>query len=288
MPLPNYAFLDAISRWRNDIPLKNLWVVNLNVPRLQQVQANIKTMMIACENQLSSEAWPVIDFTGEIRPDLGYMFCRGMNLIGDGVDVSALEIENRGGLRPGFVTGNRQAYSGFTLDVLETNLDIIDFLLRPWVIAMSHYGLIKDEFDLCCDIEVQMYTRIDRVKDRLLPNEIGTQWQLRKIFTFFDCYPTNVEADKLSYDGMSDISSVSKSSTWYFRDYFISSPDYGDLTFTYNQQLPLVLRSTETITTPERTGEVIMGPLTREIPPEPIQGPPIPDIINNIPGALQA
>jgi hypothetical protein len=274
MPLPNYAFLDAVSRWRNDIPLKNLWVVNLNVPRLQQVQANVKALMIACENQLGSDAWPVIDFTSEIRPDLGYMFCRGLNLISDGVDVSAVEIENRGGIRPGFTLGNRQAYSGFTLDILEVNLDIIDFLIRPWVIANSHYGLIKDEFDLCCDIEVQLYTRIDRIRQNLLPNELGTQWQLRKIFTFFDCYPTGVEGDKLTYEGMSDISSVSKSSTWYFRDYFISSPDYGDLTFAYNQQLPLLPTATQLTPIPE--GDVILGPMTREEPPQPILVPPVP------------
>jgi len=240
MPLPNTAFLDAISRWRNDVPLKNLWVLNLDTPRLRGVQANVKALMLACENQLNREAWPVIDFTSQIRPDLGYVFCTMVNLIGDAVDSPAVEIEDRGGLRPGFVLGNRTPYSGISIEMLESNLDIIDFLLRPWVIANSHFGLIKDSrFDLCCDLEIQLYTRVDRVKQNLKPEEFGTEWQLRKIFTFLDCYPTSVEPDKLNYTGVTT-TDVTKTSTWYFRDYYISSPDYGDDTFTYNQQLPQI------------------------------------------------
>lgn len=73
----------------------------------------------------------------------GHMFVQSFDIPGEAVEVSRPgTLSSNSSYRSGVVSGNRVQYSA-TLDVgvLETNKSFLDFVIRPWIALVAHYGL---------------------------------------------------------------------------------------------------------------------------------------------------
>ena len=81
------------------------------------------------------------------------------------------------------------AARSITIDFLETNLDFIDGIIRPWIITASYNGLIELDKaqSIKADIEMVQYTK-------------GVGRPVRKIHSFLNCVPYSVQNNSLDYD----------------------------------------------------------------------------------------
>ena len=129
----------------------------------------------------------------------------------DSVGTSYTENENMGGLIGGYYARQREPYNSITVNFLETNKDIIDFIMRPWVIAVSHKGLIEDgETFIKTDIIANMYSKFSE-----------NNWALRKTVVFEGAAPVTVPGDNLNYES-SDNSNIIKPCTFTYKRYYIT------------------------------------------------------------------
>lgn len=92
-----------------------------------------------------------------------------------------------GGYLPGFVMNNRSNFleRSFSINFLETEMDIEHYFFRPWMIAIGIKGLIEYGVSLKANIEVRQYA-----------ND-GT---LIKGFKFNKVFPTSIESYTLNYE----------------------------------------------------------------------------------------
>jgi hypothetical protein len=242
--LPVPARIELQSKWANDIPLKFLWTVQFNTRQngngLTQIGKNINKILNKYERR-DSNRWPVraelFNNQSESSNNIGYLFASTVAFPGDNFQVSEVPIDNMGGFIPAYAAGNRSGYgSSNKLDItfIETNIDVLDYFIRPWIIACSHKGLIEtgvgDPEDLKCHITISFYTRTDLSdKNAGIINNIRTQkdidyvqglnkFQLRKGMTFYNAVPFNIAGDQISYGDLSE-SDIKKTVSFTFSHY---------------------------------------------------------------------
>jgi hypothetical protein len=92
-----------------------------------------------------------------------------------------------GGFLPGYGLNARSNFldRGFSVNFLETQLDIEHNFFRPWMIALGTKGLIEEGVSLKGNMEVRQYTNSGR---------------FIKGFKFRKVFPTAVEGFTLDYD----------------------------------------------------------------------------------------
>ena len=95
------------------------------------------------------------------------------------------------------------------ITVLETNRDIIDYFIKPWIVAASYKGLIEDDDrPIKCNITATLYSRAnDYYSNKWFSSQDSTRrtvdYSLRKQINFKNCMPVNVEGDQISYGELS-------------------------------------------------------------------------------------
>lgn len=217
------------NEWANDVPLKFLWTISF-FPRgaaaaslfaantMSDIGANISSILARYEGP---NKWPVVsglfDYQSDPNSYYGYMFAQNVALPNDAYNVSNSSLDNVGGFLPGYISGDRNGYgasNGLSITFLETNLDIIDNFIRPWIIAASYKGLIEDgKEDIKCNIMVNYYTRAK-------PGQGGLPvFQHRKALIFEDAIPHQVSGDELNYSDIS-FAEVSKTVGFAFSRYY--------------------------------------------------------------------
>ena len=230
MPGPRAARLDRQIKWENDLPLKFLWTINFTARQGDTTSLGQRIQNIINKHEARSKGWPVQTdiIARQSHNRYGYMFASAVAFPGDSFTISEQPFENTGGLIPAYVGGQRTGYgSGNKLDItfFETNKDILDYFIRPWIIANSHLGLIEDGIsnnDLKCHIQVCFYTRDRASYDYVNKDASGVRFntimQLRKTMQFYNCVPFNIAGDQISYGELS-YSEVSKIASFAFSHY---------------------------------------------------------------------
>lgn len=233
-PVPLRIFLQR--DWANDIPLKFLWTISF-FPRGVAAAAEQTTKSIAdigdnitsiLERYEGPDKWPVDTGVYQRQSDdaelFGYMFASSVAFPNDAFNVNNSQLVGAGGFLPGYIGGERSGYGGsnnLNISFIETNIDIIDNFIRPWIIAASHKGLIEDnKEDIKCEIMVNFYTR-DR--DQHLRGPMGPfttlNFERRKSFIFENAVPIQVGGDQISYGDLS-VGEVTKTVTFAFTNYY--------------------------------------------------------------------
>lgn len=196
---PRDVFLSNLSKWEFDVPYATQWVLMITpdiavssfIERLQSytrvdVDNSFYVSTDVMNKLLSQRA------QGQQIDGLGLHFAQNIVVPQEGFSPGRLGIEDSGGYLKGVVGGDRMGVGEKTIttDLLETNLDFIDGVIRPWVTASSYTGLISrsDVASLKCTIEVQQYTK-------------GKSRPIRKIHQFEGCVPYDVVGSSLDYDG---------------------------------------------------------------------------------------
>jgi hypothetical protein len=123
------------------------------------------------------------------------LFAQGVNIPGESVGVSRPGVLDgaSGGLISGIVSTERAQYDTLKMDFLETNRSFLDYIIRPWITLVGHYGLITRSKDstqnIKTDITVTYYDK----------NDSKTNAGIRKIFVFQGCAPVSLPESSYSY-----------------------------------------------------------------------------------------
>lgn len=194
---PRDYFLGNLSRWEFDVPYSAQWAVHIN-PRagLGNFLSNIGSTITIDHSrfQLNPDIMALLFGTDvqSQRDGLGLYFAQSMSTPSEGFSVNSLATgDGSGGFIPGMVGANRKdnTSKSINIDFLETNLDFIDGIMRPWIITSSYFGLIEldNMSSIKADITIVQYTK-------------GYNRPVRKIHTFQGCVPFEVQENKLDYE----------------------------------------------------------------------------------------
>ena len=146
------------------------------------------------------------------------LFATGINLPGESigqkrVGMQDLYGDNSGGLLSGIVSTSRTQKEPLNITFLETNASFIDAVIRPWVVAASHYGLYargKDsKYNVKTTITVLMFD-----------HHTDTKNKIRKQYNFFNCVPISCDGQQLTF-GKADTTITSVS--WLYSAYSIKT-----------------------------------------------------------------
>lgn len=214
MPNATLQFLNYISgQWDQSIPLRTLWTLQFeNLPR---VMAGVDFILGNTERTNSSvNKFPInsrISNTIYGNSTIPTLLAQKIEFPNDTVRVAYTSNKNMGGLIGGYYASDREPYNQISIDFLETNKDIIDFVIRPWVLAVSHKGLIEDgETFIKTDIVAEMYTKFSE-----------TNWALRKRIIFEGAAPVVATGDTLNYESTNN-SKLIRSCTFTYKRYYVT------------------------------------------------------------------
>lgn len=238
---PTGRRLTALSKsWENDLPAKFLWTIDFSArtrpgdnntgtakpSNMTDVGDNIQKVLQMYEDN----SWYIDPAMFDNRRDdkIGFFFAQSVGLPTEQVRIGTTAVDKSGGFVAGYHGGRREDYgTSNKLDItfLEQNKDIIDMFIRPWIIAVSYYGLIEDdEIDLKCNITVNLHTRGMPGSD----GNFGEKENLRKSYLFENCVPYQIQADAISYGDLSE-SDLTRTAAFAFSNYkIIDGSDGGN------------------------------------------------------------
>ena len=214
---PRDYFLKNLEKWELGIPLQAQWTVRI-VPE----NPNVSTFLRTIGTQYTS-----IDYASFIIPPrvaerlfnsrtqsveygLGLYFAQGISLPREGFTPIDSGIDNGGGFLRGVAAGDRLGIKdkSFSLNLLETNLDFCDGIIKPWIIATAYRGLIElgVENSIKSTVYIEQFTR----------GSVNDEKPVRKTHTFFGCVPFEIDGNSLNYDAER---TVTRSISWIFSQY---------------------------------------------------------------------
>lgn len=226
--------------WAFDLPLKSLWGIQFSPVAngdMTHIGNNVEKTIKHYTGGGTSHMYKVIPDQLERAAPGGeeVLLAQTVGMPTENFAVNTLDQKHVGGFIQGYVGGNRSPFgSQQKLDVtfIETNTDIIDFFIKPWVVAASYRGLIIPESeadDIRCNISVRQYSRSsayynDKWASSQNPRRPAVSYDLRKVYTFFNCVPFNVDADSLSYDEVS-LSDLMRTVSFTFSHYKLNTDE---------------------------------------------------------------
>lgn len=226
------------QEWISDLPLKFLWTVSFSTRSgnsTTELGNNISRVLQRYERR-DSRSWKLnsnqlID-QSDPSGNFGLLVAQTIAFPNESYGVTTESAENMGGYIQGYVGGERAAYgSSNKLDItfLETNVDIVDSFIKPWIIACSHRGLIEDNNnleDIKCTITVDLFTRDKRSYSNTAVsyNPFPSKLEPRKRIEFYNAVPFNVEGDSISYGDLAE-SDWKKTVSFAFSHYGVVTPD---------------------------------------------------------------
>ena len=215
-------FHKQISTWEAGIPLQTLWVARFNTPTPEKLYENIgadihmdsiKSFEIKIDDQKNI-------FNEDLNQQMGCFYIQSIKLPVDSFATKDADLDaGAGGFLTGVVGSDRAKNSSrsLTIDFLETNLDFIDLIIRPWMVTAAYRGLLARKCkSFKADIDIVQFTRST--------NEKRT---IRKYYQFFDCVPTNIPGNSLSYTA-EEVRTVSVQwayNTYTYKNAMIEDPD---------------------------------------------------------------
>lgn len=153
----------------------------------------------------------------------GFLFVSGITLPVEAVSTTRAGMtdffsEHSAGLISGIVAQSRQQQGPIDIAFLETNKSFIDFVIRPWITLVSHYGLLarRKVFNTNYPTGKDLVkTTVEAVFfDSTKPGTI------RKYYRFKDCAPISIAAGT-SYDYSTASVNIIKTS-WAYSKYDIA------------------------------------------------------------------
>lgn len=215
-------FIAQMESWLTAVPLKTQWLVLIQgyptALTTQTLQLLERTEGNTHNFDINSAVTKLKSFP--LNKVVGCIFAQGVGIPENEVNnTSSTENGfNRGFLNGSISSGRNGFDSGFQINFLETNTSFVDFVIRPWVILSEHYGYVarpanESEKDVSTTITILQYTRSYQ-KLSMIP---------RKIWTFYNCYPTTVSSRELVYEGEAiDTYPV----TWRYSNYAVQNTLY--------------------------------------------------------------
>jgi len=234
VPNTTQARLSLHQKWASDFPLKFLWSVDFSGREgasMTSVGNNVRSIINDYEGNTFPTIPSLIDEYSSNSNDLGVLLAQAVALPNEQITIGTEALANSGGFRAGYFADRRANYGAenkLDLTFLETNVDLMDYFLKPWVVATSYKGLIEDgEDDIKCDINLVLYSKSDvyykgsKFESSQDFNRPLVEYSARKIYTFYDSAPFNIEGGQLSYNNDLSLDELSKTISFAFSHYQI-------------------------------------------------------------------
>jgi hypothetical protein len=195
---PVLNFLSLLGKWDYNVPLTTQWVVSITpdagsglfsiISDYIRIDAHDFYIPPSIQSRLLNE---------QVQPKfdgVGLYFAQSVNLPQESFSTASVGVDGMGGYLKGTAATDRLDMGGRNLkiDFLETNLDFVAGLIRPWIITASYKGLINlgTTNSIKSSIEIKEFTN----------NKAGEQKPLRKYHKFSGCVPVSVNERSLKYD----------------------------------------------------------------------------------------
>jgi hypothetical protein len=218
-------FLDSLETWNTSIPLNTQFIVlidNFPIGLSTNVLQNLEPIVQRTGFDINLPKATLTNFKSQAI--VGCIFTNGFNIGDDSLEADSAKIDNNRGFIQGTILKNRSDFASnkFTLSLRETNSSFVDFVIRPWVIMASHFGMVaRDQTnpaerikDPKVNLTVVQYTRSDA----------GISQIPRKTWRFYNCVPTTVSTRDYQYGGQEDVKNFD--TQWVYDRYEISSNLY--------------------------------------------------------------
>jgi hypothetical protein len=209
--MPNHIRkrLSLHQDWTNDIPLKNIWGINFSARTGSGAMVNVGDAIEYYLDMYRPQTFKVdkdlIDRVSDFES--GFLLAQSVAFPSEEVSITQTDIPNSGGFQPIPIGGGISTSHQLDISFLETNRDVFSYFFQPWVVATAYAGLIEDptEPDIKCNIDVIQYSRsAEKYADKVgesnkISGRSEAEYGIRKMHTFYNCVPTVVNADNISY-----------------------------------------------------------------------------------------
>ena len=148
-PIPYY--LDILSQWPSAIAIDSQWFLSINFDSLPILKGDIINLVREYENGSSDSVdWDVsssvINTLISKKYQSGHeflacVFAECVTLPSDRVDASTKGVYHAG-FQGAATVNKRNDFRTFSVTFTETNASFVDFVIRPWLIAVSHLGFV--------------------------------------------------------------------------------------------------------------------------------------------------
>jgi hypothetical protein len=196
-------FLNLIGQWDYNVPPTTQWAVAI-VPESSEYGGSYSFFSILKEyTQLDNYGFYIPTsiqnrlLNNKVQPNIdniGLYFAQSIKIPKEGFNPNFIGIEGMSGYLKGVVGGDRldMGSRNLSIDFLETNLDFVDGLIRPWIITASYMGLINRGMrrSIKATITVQEFGSQNSFEDK----------PVRKIHIFSGCVPSDTGSKTLKYD----------------------------------------------------------------------------------------
>lgn len=177
-------FLDFLNTSGGKIPRQGQWILTFE---------NIPVPAITKSIKYEPGTWLIQDsLTNALREDYvkkqGCLFAQAVEIPGEATAANPEGIQTNGFIRS-TVGAGREVFEQLKVVFLETNTSFVDNVLRPWVVATSHLGLIARSGD-------------DNYRTNAIVYKLGstsTGPVLLQEYIFYGVCPINVSGMELNY-----------------------------------------------------------------------------------------
>ena len=220
--------------WTNDIPLKNIWGINFSARTGSGAMVNVGEAIEYYLDIYRPRTYKVDKslFDRVSDYEAGFLLAQDVNLPTVGLAIQELDVPKSGGMQAMQYADRIGEDHNMTVSFLETNRDVFSFFIQPWIVACAYAGLIEDdnEPDIKCNIDIIQYSRTaEKYGDKLgesnkrQRSNDPVEYGIRKMHTFYDCVPTTINAEAISY-GKQSVSDITRTVGWNFAHYQLNTP----------------------------------------------------------------
>ena len=184
------TFLSNSLQSFHGISLNDIWLIDIDFNGKNKLLDNIWEVIVNYESELMGSVMNMPDILTGATNNSHLLLAQGVSVVGDSGTINRVGTTNTGYIQ-GNVGAGRTPFNTLDLKILENNTSFVDFILRPWMVAVSHASL--KESKLKTDITIYALSR---------QNGFGNSGFIpRKIFNYYDCVPIDVDNMEYNYTG---------------------------------------------------------------------------------------
>jgi hypothetical protein len=203
---PYETYAQILADWPTALGSASQWFLWFDLSDIPALQTDIQKKLREKEAVLGPSGWilgndtvdKLLDWKLQLNADssMGCVFARQVNLPGYSFEAGNSGL-NYGGYTAPATSNSRSTYQKLNITFLETNASFVDFVVKPWMILSSYYGLVargpnSDKNVKCSWCDICFLARTSP----------GVSPAIRKVYRFTNLVPVNIQGEQYSY--MSD------------------------------------------------------------------------------------
>ena len=217
-------FLQQMASWFTAYPMSTQWMVVIDT-----FPAGLTTSIIqglervdGSKNGFDIDAAKTILTNYGAQKVIGCLFAHSVTIPSESFAVDRVTVENNRGFLPGVIaSGRRSEAPDLNIEFKETNTSFIDFVIRPWVILASHFGMVARNPSI--ETEIVKNMKVNMHVMQLTRTRAGVSMIPRKVWNFYNCVPYNVSEQTFDY---TDEKLVTHRTLWTYSNYTVENNLY--------------------------------------------------------------